>query len=362
MIARGALAPRRAPAPADRYRHAVHEARARLPQRRRLPFAAAAVLWAFLLVGAGTMAVRAASGVAHVAGNIGSFVADLIPPATAVDIPVADSSAPVAIAPILDPTPDFVAAPALLLQGRVPSFAASAGRQIEATLNNGSAVTAPIDANGHFALPLTLKEGPNAILVAIVAGRDTIATTSRTIVLDRLPPVLTLTRPKAGDIVDGPNVTVEGKTEPYATVTVNDRSVVVGSDGTFSETFTAPFGPVAITVVARDRAGNEARSVATVVARAKALGASLTLFVALDKPVVRPGDPVVATITLSDPSGPRADTTVTLSVGVVPIGTARTDKLGKAAISFAAPPHEAVAQVVVLGGGVFGSATLTVTR
>lgn len=361
-IVRSTTLQRRTPVPADRYRSAVHRAQERLPRRRRLPVVAAALLWGVLLVGAGAIAIRAAGGLSSVATDVGAFAADLIPAAREIDIPLSDAGGTVSAAPVFDPGPDFVATAAQLVQGRVPSFVATAGRHIELILNDGAILSAPIDANGHFAVPITLRDGPNAIVVALLAGRDVIATTSRTMVLDRLPPTLSIARPRSGDVIDGSTITVDGKAEPYAVVRVNDRSVLVAADGSFSESFTAPFGPVVVTVVARDRAGNETRSVANVVTRDRAPVGSLTLFVALDRPTVRPGELVTATITLSDPSGPRADTAVSLSVGVIPIGTARTDKLGRATIAFAAPPSESVAQVVVLGGGVSGSAILTVSR
>jgi len=340
----------------------VRQAQARLPHARRLPLVAAILCWTLLLVGAATIAVRAAGGLAVIAGDVGSFAADIIPAARGIDIPPSDAAGIIATAPILDPTSDFVATAALLVQGRVPSFAISAGQRLQVTVNDGPPVSAPIDANGHFAAPVTLKDGPNAVVVALLAGQETVATTTRTIVLDRLPPSLNIAKPRSGEVLEGPTITVDGKAEPYAVVTVNDRIVFVGADGSFSEAFTAPSGPLAITVLARDRAGNETRSVAAVTVRDRIVAGTLSLFVALDKPTVKPGGTVVATITLSDPSGPRADVAVSLSVGVVPIGTAKTDQLGRATIAFAAPSSEAVAQVVVFGGGVSGSAILTVAR
>lgn len=361
-IVRGSPTSRRPPVPADRYRRAVHHAQTRLPRPPRLPLVAALLCWSLLLAGAGTIAVRAAGGITSAAVDVGAFAADLIPAARGIDIPPSDAAGVIATAPILDPTSDFVASAALLVQGRVPSFAISAGQRLQVSVNDGPAVSAPIDANGHFAAPVTLKDGPNAVVVALLAGQEIVSTTTRTIVLDRLPPSLSIAKPKSGDVVDGPTITIEGKAEPYAVVTVNDRMAVVGADGAFSETFTAPSGPLTVTVLARDRAGNETRSVATVTVRGQVVAGTPSLFVALDKPTVRPGGTVVATITLSDPSGPRADVAVSLSVGVVPIGTTKTDQLGKATISFAAPSSEAVAQVVVLGGGAAGSAILTVSR
>ena len=345
-IAKGALTPRRAPVPADRYRRAVRQAQARLPPRRRLPIVAAALGWAILLGGTGTIAVRAAGGLSAVAG----------------DLTVADATGPVAAAPIFDAVPEFTAAQFLLVQGRIPAFVLAEGRRLEVTLNSGVSITPPVDGNGHFAVTLALRDGPNLIVAALLKGRAVIATSAKAVVVDRLPPVLSIAAPKPGDVIDGPNVVVEGKVEPYATVTVNERYVVVSGDGSFSESFTAPFGPLAITVIARDRAGNETKAAATVVVRDNPAAGGRTLLVALDRTTVKPGGLVTATITLSDPSGPRADTSVSLSVGVVSIGTARTDKLGKARISFAAPPNEGVAQVVVLGDGASASAVLTVTK
>lgn len=361
-IVRGAFTPRRSPVPPDRYRRAVRLARTRLPRRRGLPLVVAVVCWSLLLAGSAVIAARAGGGLATLAGDLGTRAADLIPAAREIDIPPSDAAGVVATAPLLELTSDFVSTPALLIQGRVPAFAISGGQRVQVKVNDGAATLAPIDANGHFAAPITLKDGPNSVVVGLLAAGEVTATTTRTIVLDRLPPTLTIAKPRSGDSVDGGAVSVEGKTEPYAVVTVNDRTVFVGADGGFSEAFTAPPGPLAIAIVARDRAGNETRSVANVTVRDRVAAGPLSLFVALDRSTVKPGETVVATITLSDRFGPRADVAVSLSVGVVPIGTAKTDRVGRTTISFAAPPSESVAQVVVFGGGVSGSATLTVAR
>ena len=47
---------------------------------------------------------------------------------------------------------------------------------------------------------------------------------------------------------------------------------------------------------------------------------------------------------------------------MIPIGTAVTDATGNATISFAAPPNEGIAQVVVLAGSASGSAVLTIAK
>ncbi|HUQ17401.1 MAG TPA: hypothetical protein VM070_06405, partial [Candidatus Saccharimonadales bacterium] len=288
-IEKGALAQRRSPVPADRYLGAVRLAQARLPRRRRLPLVAAVLCWSVLLGGSAVIAARAGGGLATLAGDVGSYAADLIPAAREVDIPPSDAAGVVATAPLLDPLSDFVATPALLLQGRIPSFAISGSQRVQVRVNDGAAIAAPVDANGHFAAPISLKDGPNSVVVALLSGGETLATTTRTIVLDRLPPPLGIAKPKSGDTIDGSPVVVEGKAEPYAVVTVNDKMVFVGADGSYSEAFTAPSGPLSIAVVARDRAGNETRSVATVTVRERVAAGTLTLFVALDRPTVKPG-------------------------------------------------------------------------
>ena len=59
----------------------------------------------------------------------------------------------------------------------------------------------------------------------------------------------------------------------------------------------------------------------------------------------------------------KADLAVTLQVGVVTIGTYRTDSTGTVRRGFAAPNHEVeAAAVVVLAGGTSARATLTVAK
>jgi hypothetical protein len=51
-----------------------------------------------------------------------------------------------------------------------------------------------------------------------------------------------------------------------------------------------------------------------------------------------------------------------LQVGVITIGSARTNAAGTAIIGFAAPPNEGEASVVVLATSASGRATLTVAK
>ena len=355
---------RRTPPPQDRYRAVARQARQRRA-RRRLPPVVSGIVWGLVLASAALVADTTAGGIAHLAGSAGTFVTNLIPDAVpAGDLTVAETTGQVGAAPTLDALPQFTKDSALLVQGLIPSFGRASDRKVAVWLNGGSPVVVPFDANGHFAVPITLAEGTNQLVVGLEgSASDTIAATTATVVFDKTPPPLTLTKPKNGDTIDGANLTVEGKAEPGATVLVNDRNVIVGQDGSFSDTQTVQAGTLPITVIARDRAGNETKAQLSVTVNGKpTLGAAAQIAVTLSNTTVKPGAFVNATIAVTNAGKPVAGQIVSLQVGVIAIGTAVTDAAGHAAISFAAPPNEGVAQVVVLGPNVSGSATLIIAK
>ena len=264
--------------------------------------------------------------------------------------------------PVAQGLPDFTKDPALALKGTIPAFALQPGRTVEVALNGAVVATVTPDAQGAFASALTLRDGPNAIALTLLSGADIVAHSSYTVVLDRQPPAVEITKPKPGDTVDGPNVTVTGKAEPGATVVVNDTTVVPLQDGTFSAFVPAGAGAFTVTVLARDRAGNETTTKAAITVKGGATAGPLAVSVTLDKTKVTPGGFVTATIVLTASGAPQANQQVTLSVGVITIGSATTDPSGTARISFFAPPNEGDAAVVVIAPGGSGRATLTVAK
>ena len=263
--------------------------------------------------------------------------------------------------PVVNGLPDFTRDTEIQLSGRVPSFAIAPGRSVEIVLNAAVIANAALDVSGTFAAPLKLKDGANAIGLTLLSGKDVIARSAYTVILDLQPPTLDLLGPVNGAVIDGPNVVVQGKTEVGATVSVNGRTIVPGQDGSFSESFTPPFGPVAITVVARDRAGNETIAKADVTLRAPTAAATV-VSVTLDRARVRPGEIVQAQIRVTENGRPKVGTIATLSVGVITIGSATTDASGSTRITFAAPPNEGDAAVVVFAAGTSGRTALTVAR
>jgi len=355
---------RRARVQRDHYRAVARRTGVQARLRRPIP-----ALNAAILVVAGLFVAYASP---HVAGALGTGAADFTSSffdvfpqeqgTRSIDLP--NGGATVSAAdPVLNGLPDFTKDPALVLKGQVPGFALQPGRTVEIALNGTVASNATPDANGAFGAALTLREGPNAIALTLLQGKDIVAHSSYTVVLDRQPPTLDVSKPKNGDTVDGPNVSVTGKAEVGATVIVNDRTIVPDQDGSFTEFVQASPGPLNITVVARDRAGNETtlKSAVTVKGTAATSG-PLSMTVVLDKTKVVPGGFVTATIFLIANGIPQANQHVTLSVGVITIGSSTTDANGTARISFSAPPNEGDAAVVVLANGASGRATLTVAK
>jgi hypothetical protein len=263
--------------------------------------------------------------------------------------------------PVVNGLPDFTRDAELAISGRVPSFAMAPGRSVEIVLNAVVIANAELDPTGTFAASLTLKDGANAIGLTLLSGKDVVARSAYTVTLDKQPPTLELIGPVNAATLEGPNVVVQGKAEVGATITVNGRTSVPGQDGSFSESFTPPAGLVDITVVARDRAGNETTKKVSVTLRAPSAAATVVT-VTLDRAKVRPGEIVGAQIRVTTNGIPKIGTQATLSVGVITIGSSTTDAFGNTRIAFAAPPNEGDAAVVVFAAGSSGRTVLTVAR
>jgi len=352
---------RRDPISRERYRAFARSAgRPRLRSRsRRFDAALALVVVLAVLVAFPVLGSAMGAGLQQLTASLGSAF-PLFQGRGSIDLPVGAATV-AGGSPIVDVLPAFTRDPQLQFAGRIPTFAVQPGRKLQIVLNGAVVASDQVAPTGQFSAALTLKEGANVISVSLLGERDVIATSSYTVVLDRTPPALTIVRPQAGSVVDAQSVVVEGKTEPGATVTVNGRTVAPTSTGLFADSFTATPGTLVITVVSRDRAGNEATERVSVAASESVQTSTTTLTVSLDRSSARPGQPTLATIALRDASGPRAGVQVTLSVGVVLVGQGVTDRNGAALIAFAAPTTEGDIGVVALGGGVSGRATLTVS-
>lgn len=354
---------RRKPVDWRRYSKHARTARLKLP-RYEHPLILTAALSLLFTLGGIQILQALGVGIGSELKDLGAQIVGSLPKAQEAQLVLGEREVTISVAPILEGMPDFTKTNELPIVGRVPSFAVAAARQIAIAVNGRNVGTYAIGADGRFGgAPITLQDGQNTVTATLVEGATVVASTSQTVVVKHTPPTLTITRPKNGDTVDGPDVIVEGKTEAGADVTVNDRALRPNPDGTFTERLTPTAGPLSLTIVARDKAGNETKTqVSVTVKQPTQATAGTVLVVTIDRAKVRPGETVVAKIVATASGLPKADVAVTLQVGVFTVGTYKTDASGIAIVGFAAPDHEIDdVAVVVLGGGTSARATLTVS-
>ncbi len=321
------------------------------------------LLFGLALLIAGQVAVSARAAVNDIGGRLEHLLAaPVIEPGARAS---ADAVAPNA-APVLDAIDRVTKDPRLVVSGRVPAFALGGqAPRIELLVNGALVATPSVDERGRFSATVALANGANTIVVAAVRSGERVEAAPRTVVLDTIPPPLTVTRPVDGDAADGPSVVVEGKTEIGASVTVNGHATTVTADGGFSDSVQASAGPLTIEVVARDQAGNETKRTLRVTVRSAPQG-TLGVLVTLDRSSARPGAPVAVDVLVTDQGQPLRDATVSVSVGLVTMATGRTDPSGHYRAIVVAPASEGIVQVVALASGTSssgrGAASLEVAK
>lgn len=117
------------------------------------------------------------------------------------------------------------------------------------------------DSDGKFSGNFSLIKGTNTIYAtAKNKGGTSEPSTKSTIVYDTEPPKLEINSPKDGDNFYGDKqkqLTVQGTTDPEASVTINGRTAIVENDGTFQSTFNLNPDSNSFTITATDKAGNK---------------------------------------------------------------------------------------------------------
>lgn len=356
---------RRVPVDWRRYSRYVRGAQAKLPRREHPVAITLAASLAFAIAGS-LLAQAIGVGIGAGVDDLGRSLVSTLPQTKEAELVLGETQVTVSAAPVLDALPEFTKTNEVRLSGKVPDFAVRPERTLAVALNGQLVSTLTLGPDGRFGpAALTLPDGTSTIQVTLVEGTSDIASTSHAVVVDRTAPQLSIIRPKVADSVEGPDLIVEGKTEAAADVTVNDRALRPNPDGTFTERLVVSPGPLTITVIAKDKAGNETKTQVAITVKqgSQSSTAGTALGVKLDRTTVKPSESVVAEVTATENGAPKADLAVTLSVGVITIGTYKTDASGVARIGFAAPNHEVEdVAVVVLGGGTSARATLTVAK
>lgn len=178
-----------------------------------------------------------------------------------VSAPAGDSTAPPP--PTLNSLAQYTSSPKVTISGSTESGATvtlyKTGVELDKQL---------VGNDGQFSFKnIILKEGSNSFTARSLDGAGNESEDSRAveITLDTVAPKITLTEPTEGSTSSSQYVNVAGKTDPRATVTVNDQQQIVSPDGSFSGTVTLTTpGSNTIVVVATDLAGNQTKITRTV--------------------------------------------------------------------------------------------------
>jgi hypothetical protein len=131
-----------------------------------------------------------------------------------------------------------------------------------ATLYLGSLTITP-DENGRFGFEYPLTEGSNGLVLLV---QDRVGNWNQSVFsvyLDTITPILTVTSPEDGIIINQPVVFLSGRTDNDAEVTVNGKVVPV-SKGSFATEMELPEGVNDLVVRAVDLSGNFAERTLTI--------------------------------------------------------------------------------------------------
>jgi hypothetical protein len=136
---------------------------------------------------------------------------------------------------------------------------------VEIYLNQKIIKKISAESNGQFlASNIELEKGYNSIYaIAIDQAQNSSAESKKELItFDQQPPELTLEKPDSRAQFFGSNqqrMEIKGSTETSASVTINERSVVVDNQGNFVTFILLEEGEQAIEIIAEDEAGNETR-------------------------------------------------------------------------------------------------------
>ncbi|MDQ1328170.1 MAG: hypothetical protein QG641_1455, partial [Candidatus Poribacteria bacterium] len=122
------------------------------------------------------------------------------------------------------------------------------------TLNG---VTVKLDNNGVFSQKIQLTDGANKITVKVYNGLDNGSyTVERTVILDTKPPELSMESPSDFQVVKVPYVTVKGKVNKKAEVSILSTRVWTDDNGNFQRNISIKEGLNLIFISASDQLGH----------------------------------------------------------------------------------------------------------
>jgi len=121
---------------------------------------------------------------------------------------------------------------------------------------SGASQLVRVDNAGRFSIQAKLTDGDNRFQIQAIDTAGNITQIQRTISLVTKAPEIAITRPLDNEWTNQQVLTIEGKTLPGTTLTINQQPVKVGPDGSFQSEMMLNDGDNAIKLVAVDDVGN----------------------------------------------------------------------------------------------------------
>lgn len=161
--------------------------------------------------------------------------------------------------PVLDALPEATPSSSIKISGY-----SQPGLIITLILNRQETKKELADSNGAFQMRVNLVKGGNTIAVIASDNQDNQSPASNelTVNYDNEPPLLEITSPANNSEFSGSKnkiVDIAGKTESNGSVIINNRFILVSSDGAFAGRFELKEGDNQFTAAAHDKAGNETK-------------------------------------------------------------------------------------------------------
>jgi len=161
------------------------------------------------------------------------------------------------LSPQLDPLPTAVNSTEIQITGK-----AKGDVTILLYVNEDQTEKIKVNQDASFTFSnVKLREGTNTISAKAMDEKNNTSDLSEVLMVQvkKSKPTLDILNPSDNAQISGETgvTTVNGKTDQDNSVTVNDRFVVVKSDGSFSYDLSLKEGEQTITIVAKDIAGNE---------------------------------------------------------------------------------------------------------
>ena len=146
---------------------------------------------------------------------------------------------------------------------------AEAKSKVIFVLNGEEVAEVEVSEEGQFDHDLDLKEGENEILLYGLdeAGNESLKTRSYFLTQDTEAPFIDIEKPEDGASIElkkNRSTQITGSTEPDVKMYLNDRLVLVNSDGEFSTTYYLAEGENKLHFKAVDKAGNSTEKEITV--------------------------------------------------------------------------------------------------